>query len=389
MPALGFDPTPGDDGLTRGLARTHAQVIQELQQVLAMVKGIDLSSWQGDAGTATRTLVGTFPPALQQTITMAQELQSAAGSWAGQLTGFQSEADALERQAANASPAPGAPPGQAAPSASPTPSPSPGPAPVPPGGAAPAGSTLPQIQARARELNGRYLSAAKSTAAPVDEDPGLWERSEPIRKVLEAVLAPLDIVAADHWIDLLKAGAGVPAEWLSQLDEQIETIQSLRKAGQPAADALIEAAKLADRVGVNADAWDAFAPAWLKMAAGSLSEINGLSYTLGGLGVLADVGTVISPQDSGALGWVDRGAAGVNGALLIANMATDEIPVVGEVTLIGTGLYLAGDFLYHHWTPFHDVANDIGHGTVKAVDWTGHQAASAWHSVTSTIGSWF
>ena len=71
MPALGFDPTPGDDGLTRGLAKTHAQVVQELQQVLAMVKGIDLSSWQGDAGAATRTLVGTFPPALQQTITMA------------------------------------------------------------------------------------------------------------------------------------------------------------------------------------------------------------------------------------------------------------------------------------------------------------------------------
>jgi len=389
MPALGFDPTPGDDGLTRGLARTHAQVIDELQQVLAMVKGIDLSSWQGDAGAATRTLVGTFPPALQQTITMAQQLQSAAGSWTSQLTGFQSEADALERQAANASPAPGAPSGQPAPSASPTPSPSPGPAPVPPGGAAPAGSTLPQIQAQARELNGRYLSAATSTAEPVDEDPGLWEKSEPIRKVLEAVLAPLDIVAADHWIDLLKEAAGVPAEWLSQLDEQIETIESLRKAGQPAADALIEAAKLADRVGVNADAWDAFAPAWLKMAAGSLSEIRGLSYALGGLGVLADAGTVISPQDSGAMGWVDRGAAGVNGALLIANMATDEIPVVGEVTLIGTGLYLAGDFLYHHWTPFHDVANDVGHATVTAVDWTGHKAASAWHSVTSTIGSWF
>ena len=129
---------------------------------------------------------------------------------------------------------------------------------------------------------------------------------------------------------------------------------------------------MADRVTVNADAWEAFAPAWLKMAAGSLSEISGLSYGLGGLGVLADLGTVISPQDSGALGWVDRGAAGVNGALLIANMATDEIPVVGEVTLIGTGLYLAGDFLYHHWTPFHNVANDVGHATVTAAEWTGH-----------------
>jgi hypothetical protein len=26
----------------------------------------------------------------------------------------------------------------------------------------------------------------------------------------------------------------------------------------------------------------------------------------------------------------------------------EEIPVVGEVTLAGTGVYLAGDYLYHH-----------------------------------------
>jgi hypothetical protein len=388
MPALGFDPTPGDDGLTRGLAKTHAQVIQELQQVLAMVKGIDLSTWQGDAGTAARVMLGAFPPALQQTVTTARELQSAAGSWAGQLTGFQSEADALERQAASAAaaptptPAPGAPAGQPAPSA--TPSPSPGPAPTPP-----SGPTLAQIQAQAHALNGRYLGAATSTAAPVDEDPGLWEKSEPIRKVLEAVLAPLDIVAADHWIDLLKEAAGVPAEWLSEADEQLEHIESLMKAGKPAADEIIETAKYLDRVGRMGDAWEAFAPGWLKTAAGSLSEIRGLSYTLGGLGVLADVGTVISPQDSGVLGGVDRGAATVNGVLLTINMITDDMPVVGEVVIIGTGLYLAGDFLYHHWTPFHDVANDVGHGTVKAVDWTGHEAASAWHSVSSTVGSWF
>lgn len=65
-----------------------------------------------------------------------------------------------------------------------------------------------------------------------------------------------------------------------------------------------------------------------------------------------------------------------------------------------TGAYLAGDFLYHHWTPFRNVANDIGHAVVTGVEQqvegdvatakeTGHIATSAWHSVTSTIGSWF
>jgi hypothetical protein len=375
LPHLGFDPTPGDVGLTRGLARQYSQVAQELQQVLGTVRGVDTSGWQGRAGDALRTLLGTFPPALQQTITTVQDLQSAASSWAGQLAGFQSEADALERQAATAAAAPPARPAAAHP-------------PQPAAGSAPA-PTLSAIQSRAHELNARYLAAAKKTAEGVPEDPGVWEKTEPIRKVLEFVLAPLDIVAADHWIGWLEKAAGVPSDWLKELDTQIEAVQSLRGAGQPATDALVEAASYAERVGRNWDAWEAWAPGWLKTAAGSISEIRGLSYTLGGLGILADAGTIISPQDSGVMGWVDRGAAGVNGALLAVNMATDEIPVVGEVTLIGTGVYLAGDFLYHHWTPFRNVANDVGHGTVKAAEWAGHEASSAWHSVTSTIGSWF
>ena len=52
-------------------------------------------------------------------------------------------------------------------------------------------------------------------------------------------------------------------------------------------------------------------------------------------------------------------------------------------------MYLAGDYLYHHWTPFRDVADEVGHATVKVTDEAGHVARSAWHSVTSTIGSWF
>ena len=64
--------------------------------------------------------------------------------------------------------------------------------------------------------------------------------------------------------------------------------------------------------------------------------------------------------------FVDRVAAGAN---LIAsaakgytfltslNAATDEIPGVGEAVIIGSGVYLGGDFLYHHWSPFRNVAD--------------------------------
>lgn len=98
---------------------------------------------------------------------------------------------------------------------------------------------------------------------------------------------------------------------------------------------------------------------------------------------------MVSPQDKGAMGWADRGVAGFNGALITANLVMDEIPGVGEVMLAASGVYLAGDFLYHHWAPFHDVANDVGHATVTVADGLGHTTRSAWHSLTSTIGSWF
>ncbi len=61
-------------------------------------------------------------------------------------------------------------------------------------------------------------------------------------------------------------------------------------------DELIEAGKLAESTGNKLDAWDAFAPGWLKTAAGSLAEIRGLSCTLSGLGLLADAGTIVSPR---------------------------------------------------------------------------------------------
>jgi hypothetical protein len=121
---------------------------------------------------------------------------------------------------------------------------------------------------------------------------------------------------------------------------------------------------------------------------------------LTGVGVLADAETIISPQDTGVLGGIDRATAGVNGALLVLNATTDWVPGWGEAVIAVSGAYLAGDFLYHHRSLLGHVAHDIGHAVVTSVEQgvegnvaaakdAGHLAASAWHSVTSTIGSWF
>jgi len=392
LPYLGFDPAPGDVDLTRNLARRHYLVAQEGRQVMALVQQLNLGSLQGKAGDALRVVQATFPPALRSTVSTADALHAATSSWANQLSEFQAEADALERQAANASAHQ-----QALVARQAT---------LPPGSTVltaeveSASAAVTGIQRQAQDLHQRYLAAASKTAADANAHSGLWDSTEPVRTVLEFVLAPLDIVAADHWIDWLKEAAGVPADWLKEVDKSIKVVQTLRAAGKPAGDEIVDAADLIESTGTKLDAWDAFAPNWLRTAAGSLAEIKGLSYTLTGLGVLADAGTIISPQDKGVLGGVDRVTAGVNAILLTLNATTDVVPGAGEVVIAVTGAYLAGDFLYHHRTLLRNVASDIGHAVVTRVEQkvdhdvaaakeAGHLATSAWHSVTSTIGSWF
>jgi hypothetical protein len=287
-PALGLDPAPGDVGLTRNLARQHSLVAQEARQVLALVENLNLSPLHGRTADALRTIQATFQPALRSTASAAEALQAAASSWADQLSGFQAEADALERQASAATAHQQALQAQQVT--------------MPPGSAMltadlqTASAAVGGIHGQAQELHQRYLAAASKTAAALDEHKSLWDDTEPVRRVLEFVLAPLDIVFADHWVSVLKRIAGVPSEWVAEVDEKIAEATKLARAGKSPIEALIEGGYLAESTGQKIDAWYAFAPSWLKAAAGSIAEIRGLSYTLSGLGLTADIGTLISPQ---------------------------------------------------------------------------------------------
>jgi hypothetical protein len=380
LPHLGFDPAPGDVDATRALAKRHHDVAGELRSVVSLLECTDLQDWEGKAADATRArLIGDILPALRKSLAAADRLSRATGRWAGRLQEFQSEADSLEKKAARAAEEQAAHPaahraagaeGRAA--------------------SDPATySTMSSGAGPADDLHERYLAESRRTAKDAEEDGGVMEKIEPYRKILEAVLAPLDVVAADHWIGALEKLAGVPSERLEALDEAIEAAETAQQGGTLTAEQLIALGNKTEDAGRTIDAFDAFAPTWLRTAAGSVAEIRGLGTTLSVLGVVADGATVVDPPDKGAMGYVDRGAAGLNGGLIVANMAMDEIPVAGEVVMIGTGVYLAGDFLYHNWTPFRDVCNDVGHASVTAVESTGHAVGSAWHSVSSTVGSWF
>jgi hypothetical protein len=275
----------------------------------------------------------------------------------------------------------------------------------------------------------------------------LWDRTEPGRKLVEFVLAPFDMVGADRWIDWLKEMAGQPREWLADLDEKIAEVAELQKSGAPVGEQLMELGGRADRTSAMFDAWDAFAPGWLRAAAGSIAEIRGLSSALTGLGLVADVSGLVSPENTGVMGTIDRLAAGSNAAAMILrqgvvrglirfrpatadgpaaaapeeavadggtavseevvaeggevateaavdtglvtlNASMDWIPGAGQVVMIGTGAYLAGTFLYQHWTPFRDVAKAVGHATVRVVDDIGHGLEHGAQSLVNDLTDW-
>lgn len=131
--------------------------------------------------------------------------------------------------------------------------------------------------------------------------------------------------------------------------------------------------------------WNQAMKAAGEAASAGSGLLKGVAAGSDALAIVGDVYTEIEPEDTGVLGGVDRGAAavnavaaGVDGTYAVAALVagtTAEVPVVGEVALVGTGLYLGADYLYHHWTPFRDVANDIGHTAASA-------AKDAWHDVT-------
>lgn len=102
MPALGFDPAPGEVGTMQYIARRQRAAAEELRQVRSLAGGADLSTWQGQAGAVARSAVNLLAGALAHAAAAADKLAGVSQAWAGQLAGFQAEADALEKQAAAA-----------------------------------------------------------------------------------------------------------------------------------------------------------------------------------------------------------------------------------------------------------------------------------------------
>jgi hypothetical protein len=88
------------------------------------------------------------------------------------------------------------------------------------------GDYRPQVALRVSATAGDQAKAsARTTAAQADSAKsglsGMWDHAEPGRKMIEFILAPVDTVAADHWID---GGDGRPAQRVA-----IRTGQGIRR----------------------------------------------------------------------------------------------------------------------------------------------------------------
>jgi hypothetical protein len=153
------------------------------------------------------------------------------------------------------------------------------------------------------------------------------------------------------------------------------------------------------------DAAEAFTKQGADEAANLLGEggireggaLDAAGKFFGGVAIISDALTVINPGESGARGTVTRVVAGVNGVTTLAAMtgtlaavggidaSVGWVPVAGQVVIVGTGLYLAGDWAYNNIKPFHDFVNTAASDTVSV-------AKTAWHGLSdgvSAVGHFF
>ncbi|HEX3786203.1 MAG TPA: hypothetical protein VHX38_41695 [Pseudonocardiaceae bacterium] len=225
------------------------------------------------------------------------------------------------------------------------------------------------------------------------------EKIEPGRQANEWAHLPFDASASDVWLDKVldswkdaaegkvtsakAAQAALEKDLQQTFDDEVGSVAHDYDNGEASMEDVESAfAKYASSAktatSAAADTVDS-AETGLSLAkgAGAASEV------MGGLGIAGDVLTIIDPPDKGALGHVDQVAAGGNaigtGAVLLALNAGDEVPVWGEAMAAGTGLYLAGDFVYDHRQAIGHAFVAAGHGLATAGKAVGHGLSTAAH----------
>ncbi|WP_028805087.1 hypothetical protein [Streptomyces sp. 142MFCol3.1] len=100
FPHIGWDPTPGDVEQTRELAKKLGGLAGELGTALRELQQIECGAWKGRTAIAFSEHISTdVTPLIKKSHDSFDKASRALHRWAGQLSGFQDEADRLEKTA--------------------------------------------------------------------------------------------------------------------------------------------------------------------------------------------------------------------------------------------------------------------------------------------------
>ena len=277
-------------------------------------------------------------------------------------------------------------------------------------------------QHAASSAEGEANEAAESASEEVDkakeELDKIMEETEPVRALLEKLHLPWDLGGGLAWelgvMGKAEKGAEAAKDFVGDLakmnKEWFADVNSLAHDADNGLASWDDVAEAASRWTAKTEAAEAFGSQWLDGAEGLLSKLKWVGRGMGVLSLVGDAGTIWKPLDSGALGWVDRGAAVVNAAAVTTSLVTstaagssfvaglaganalDEVPVVGEVVMVAdvaTGLYLGGDYVVHHWSGIEhgaeNAASAVGHAAESTANAVGHAASSTVHAVGGAV----
>jgi hypothetical protein len=207
--------------------------------------------------------------------------------------------------------------------------------------------------------------------------------------------APASVVAGARYLSLLRSIPGMLRSSADDLDAFMSDAASLAESlGATGAAQELEALTPALKTMLAYGAATAISKARTGFAdLGGLPDAPVLTWAgrvFGVAGIVGDGLTLWNPGgDSAAENAVNRTAAAANlvgtvtvlagsetissaATLVGINAATDWVPVAGQVVMVATGLYLAGDWAYHTFKPFHHLVDGAAHAVGSAAGAVGH-----------------
>ncbi|MFG3100126.1 enoyl-CoA hydratase/isomerase family protein [Streptomyces sp. NPDC048182] len=100
FPHIGWDPTPGDVQDTRELAKKLGSLASELGTAVTELERIECGAWKGKTAVAFSEYIGQdVAPLIRKSHDSFDKAARALHRWAGDLEGFQEEANRLEKTA--------------------------------------------------------------------------------------------------------------------------------------------------------------------------------------------------------------------------------------------------------------------------------------------------